>query len=807
MSASSGKRGVSAKDLPEVFVLKKEVQFDAWRQVFSETCKILGVKKILKSTPAVKDRTTGFTASSVAAERNLTSIMRGEPKAPVRVKEQAPDLMAVKADEREAAMMEYYTKREKSDAAYEKDWERYLVEKRTFDNMLKKAESEVSRLRNSEPILDDDVVEIHPKVKKEGSKNYEYKATYSKTQSLDAEEEKLFGVDHEWISGETGDYESADETTARMKLWKWLEKSLEGGPCKHLAPACEIPGDVRSVYFGVKEKCTRVTVLIFGLALSDYFRKDKFLKESDPQVIYTALKMEASTIEEMGKRLKIPKTLHPEIIKSQLMVALMLSDPEKINQRAMMDMVAGNMEFTSEDLLEHLRKQHLLARELKEVSGGKGAKSSKMELSKVEALMMSKTNKPVGICYDYQSEEGCLRKDCRYRHEILPANPKKEPNDREGSGVGRCMRCAQRGHHGSECPDRKKLLCIYCGKKGHVVETCLTNPDNEKSSPTKKSGGKGESRGRGGRGGREGREKTSKVNAVQTGYDESTDESTDGSSSDDSAFEYRGTMVLQSKTKARSNTFPKSGKDEVRMLIDSGCDTLAMKERSKGYDWEPAKMMVNEATEGKTTLVGCKGKVELELPMGGKLAVSDAIYSKDFRHNLCGTSTLGKAGFSTLMHEGKVFLIEAKSMGKLPKTWKVRACEGVDRETGLPFIVMKKPPPKRAETVLKKETRKKGGGVTQIKQTNEFWRSSQEIPTRINLAKSYPERKVSRKGCAMGGGEFQARSRKPCEEEKLKKLINTVVEKARMSSKLQGCLGNSSGDGRTRLHVPPRFNC
>ena len=79
-----------------------------------------------------------------------------------------------------------------------------------------------------------------------------------------------------------------------------MKKSLEGGPCKHLAPACEIPGDVRSVYFAVKEKCTRVTVLTFGLALSDYFRKDKFLKETDPQIIYTSLKMEASTLEEMG---------------------------------------------------------------------------------------------------------------------------------------------------------------------------------------------------------------------------------------------------------------------------------------------------------------------------------------------------------------------------------------------------------------------------------------------------------------------------------------------------------------------------
>jgi hypothetical protein len=247
------------------------------------------------------------------------------------------------------------------------------------------------------------------------------------------------------------------------------------------------------------------------------------------------------------------------------------------------------------------------------------------------------------------------------------------------------------------------------------------------------------------------------------------------------------------------------------MLIDSGCDTLAMMERSDGFDWQPAKMMVNEATEGRTTLVGCKGKVELELPMGGKLAVSDAIYSKDFRHNLCGTSTLGKAGFSTLMHEGKVYLIEAKSMGGLPKEWKVRACEGVDRDTGLPFIVMKKQPPRRTPTVLTKETRQKGGEVTRAKQINAIWRSRQETPTPINLAKSDPGKKVSREDCAMRGEEFHARSWKPRKEEKLKEfnrhLINTVVEKALMSSKLQGCQGNSSGNGRARLHVPPRFSC
>ena len=368
MSASSARKGASSRDLPEVFVLAKEVQFDAWRQIFSEACKILGVKKILKSTPAVKDRTAGFTASLAAAERALNNIQRiGEPKIPVRIKEQTPDLTGMKLEEREAAMLEYYGRMEKADLAFEKEWGRYLIEKRTHDTVLRKAEDEVSRLRNSDPTLDDDVVEIYPKSRKERGRDYEYKPTYKKTQTLDAEEEKLFGVDHEWISGETGDIESADETAARMKLWKWLEKSLEGGPCKHLAPACAIPGDVRSVYFAIKEKCTRVTVLTYGLALSDFFRKDKFLQESDPQIIFTSLKQEASTLEEMGKRLRIPKTGHPEIIKSQLMVALMMSDPEKANQKAMMDMVAGDVDFTSEDLVEHLQKQAILARELKGV--------------------------------------------------------------------------------------------------------------------------------------------------------------------------------------------------------------------------------------------------------------------------------------------------------------------------------------------------------------------------------------------------------------------------------------------------------
>jgi hypothetical protein len=356
------------------------------------------------------------------------------------------------------------------------------------------------------------------------------------------------------------------------------------------------------------------------------------------------------------------------------------------------------------------------------------------------------------------------------------------------------------------------------------------------------------------------------AHAVKTTHEESDSMDESSSQSDGSEWEYRGTMVLQSKQKAHSNTLPKVKKDEVRLLIDSGCDTLAMMHRRDGFDWRPGKMRVNEATEGRSTLVGCKGQVELEFPMGGKLAVSEAIYSKDFRHNLCGTSTLGKAGFSTLMHEGKVFLIDAKSMGELPKAWKVRACEGVDRDTGLPFIVMKRQKSKRVGAALKKEAQQKKEDATQVKQRNASWRSHREDSTPINLAKSYPERKVSRGDSAMGGEEFRARAGKLREEEELKEFkkgqeqqrkfrtqgmkteslpskptddrqkgvqsaeeaqsekmvdtrlrgekqrtdghsINTAVMETLMSRKLQWRLGNSSGNGRTRLLVPPRFSC
>jgi hypothetical protein len=46
----------------------------------------------------------------------------GNRKIAVRIKEQAPDLMKMKPEEREAAMLEYYGRMEKADLAFEKEW-------------------------------------------------------------------------------------------------------------------------------------------------------------------------------------------------------------------------------------------------------------------------------------------------------------------------------------------------------------------------------------------------------------------------------------------------------------------------------------------------------------------------------------------------------------------------------------------------------------------------------------------------------------------------------------------------------------
>ena len=42
-------------------------------------------------------------------------------------------------------------------------------------------------------------------------------------------------------------------------------------------------------------------------------------------------------------------------------------------------MVSGNIDFTSEDLVEHLQKQQILARELKEVKPEKSKKFTGVE--------------------------------------------------------------------------------------------------------------------------------------------------------------------------------------------------------------------------------------------------------------------------------------------------------------------------------------------------------------------------------------------------------------------------------------------
>ena len=129
-----------------------------------------------------------------------------------------------------------------------------------------------------------------------------------------------------------------------------------------------------------------------------------------------------------------------------------------------MDMVSGNVDFTSEDLVEHLQKQQILARELK------GVKPEKLKkFTGVEANELTTGNaKAIGICYDFQSEEGCLRKNCRFRHEELPTNPKSEakqnagkPHPKHVSMSGKCRRTP-----GGRMPRKENVDVLILWKEG-----------------------------------------------------------------------------------------------------------------------------------------------------------------------------------------------------------------------------------------------------------------------------------------------------------------------------------------------------
>ena len=63
MQGSARNNKPNSKELPEVYVLKKEVQFDIWRHTFADVCHALGVRKILNTTPAVRNKAAKREAS------------------------------------------------------------------------------------------------------------------------------------------------------------------------------------------------------------------------------------------------------------------------------------------------------------------------------------------------------------------------------------------------------------------------------------------------------------------------------------------------------------------------------------------------------------------------------------------------------------------------------------------------------------------------------------------------------------------------------------------------------------------------
>ena len=162
----SAKNKPNSKDLPEVYVLKKEVQFEIWRHAFADVCHALGIRKILNTTPAVRNKTAKREASHEEMNQKLKALVKSEPKQPQMIKLELPDMTGLNPEDAIAALKTYRQKLETAQNSFENLWINYLKGKREHEAACKQAERDLEGVKHMD--FDEDVMIIKSKTKRTG---------------------------------------------------------------------------------------------------------------------------------------------------------------------------------------------------------------------------------------------------------------------------------------------------------------------------------------------------------------------------------------------------------------------------------------------------------------------------------------------------------------------------------------------------------------------------------------------------------------------------------------------------------------
>jgi len=149
------------------------------------------------------------------------------------------------------------------------------------------------------------------------------------------------------------------------------------------------------------------------------------------------------------------------------------------------------------------------------------------------------------------------------------------------------------------------------------------------------------------------------------------------------------TCQLKRRPKQRHiNAVVLGGPDKsIRMLIDSGADVIGCKNKSNGAFVHDFSAEVGTCSTGTMMATEGMGQLNFELLFGRKITANDVIFAKELSHNIAGSTVLDREhGIASFFYEGEVYLVDNRSIGRVPPTWAVLARSKYDPVSGLPFV-------------------------------------------------------------------------------------------------------------------------
>ena len=479
--------------------------------------------------------------------------------------------------------------------------------------------------------------------------------------ALDKTELILFSTNYTFYHVGTGEIEHSKVGQRREYLWTWVSKSLSKGPGAHLIKACVVKGDVAWIYREVKKICTSVSRLTYAQELAKFHTK--VWDGADANACRAEIDLMADALEEMGRKLSIDSSIPEKVRCSMLIAAVVREDGgDNLNKRLVLELSAKNPNFDSDDLLSAIREQKIIVdtcagMDLKAnaLVGGNSKQPPKAAAQQHKQQVVCKIFKKTGTC-SYGSK-------CRFLHEKEPATtPSPTPrapaaggaqNSTQGGAAQSCKKCGSKSHKTEQC---SKGLCFYCDKPGHSAANC----SKKKADQEKK--------------------KLAAANSLQMAEGDSKE------SEEDLEVEAH-TTIIEDELPSGVPQVCGASLSEVSLLLDSGANCVGMKDVSMGLGVKEYKVSVSTSAQGKDLKTSGKGKIAFKLPKGGRLELPTAYFSESFSHNMIGTTPLDRqCGVTTMTHDGRVYLIEKKSIKSIPAEWNILVDNEYDRKTDLPFI-------------------------------------------------------------------------------------------------------------------------